>query len=76
MLIFTLDFVMSSKPIGISNGRYSITDPTAELKYSKIMETIEKIEEIYGITYEDYCWMNNIDVSEEYIEYKKEMENL
>ena len=67
------DFVMSSKPIGISNGRFSITDPTAELKYSKIMETIEKIEEIYGISYEDYCWMNNIDVSEEYKEYRKEM---
>ncbi len=67
------DYILTSKPIGISSGTARITDPTAEIKYTKIIQMVEKIEEVYGMSYVDYCWLNGIEVSEDYKLYVAEM---
>jgi len=68
------DYVLTSKPIGISSNHARITDPVAEVKYTKILKQVELVESTYGCSYEDYCWLNGIDIPEEYRQYKEEMD--
>lgn len=70
------DNVFSSRPMGILSSQTLATDPEKEEKTLKWMQQEDFYEENYGMTMEEYYWIQGKPLPHDYVEYKKEQQKM
>lgn len=65
------DYVFSAQPVNISSNRTSAADLNSELVDLKWQEQEDRIQDEYGVSLEEYYWLQGDDVPEEYKRLKR-----